>query len=538
MKRRLMLEWKLKNGYPLVLLFALASAILYSCLLPLWEGFDEPFHYGYIQSLSLHHRFARLHETRISAEIRQSLTLAPVSPILHRSLPKSISFPDWFRLSPEQRLLRKQALSTLPPELKNEPSELGNHEAQQAPLAYVLLAPFNLLVSSLPLTHRILVLRLFLAVLSTVLLFLASNLLAKGLGLEQPFRVLALACIFESQMLWASIAHVGNDWLSVSLAIALLAYLALLARYHRPTNAMLAGILLAAGLLTKAYFLAFAPVFLALLLYEKLRSCIALRTMLLALCAPVVIAGPWYIRNFLLYQSFSGMQEAARGIGLQQTIHAFFQINWPRSFVGLARWSLWTGNWSFVAFSRSTLNFELLLLAASFILLLIRYKQITSGELWIFAALACFACGLVFYTCMAWVDTKGVATSAMPWYPQCIMPAIWILAILGMQRSGLAGRVIAGVTCLVAAWIAALTYLAKLFPLYGGFEGRASLPALWKWWSDNPGALLSSVTLVPVSVLFGLLVTFLLLLIALNAAALKNLASPFRGSACECARLL
>jgi hypothetical protein len=533
-----MLDTKLRSGRFLIVLFATTSAVLYSCLLPLWEGFDEPFHYGYVQSLSLHHRFPVLNGARISSEIRQSLALAPVSPILHRSLPRTISFAEWFRLSPEQRLARKQALSRLAAGLEDEPSELGNHEAQQAPFAYVLLAPLNVLVASLPLPRRVLVLRLVSAVPSALLLFAASNLLLNALGLEPPFRLLALLCIFESQMLWASIAHVGNDWLSIPLATALLAYLAVLARYHKPMHAILAGILLAAGLLTKAYFLAFTPVLAALLLYKKLRSRIALPTALLAFCVPIVIAGPWYVRNLLLYKSFSGMQEAARGIGLHEAMNALFQINWASSFVDLARWSLWTGNWSFVSFSRSTLNFEILLLAASFVLFFIRYRRITSAEVWICIALASFTLGLVYYTCVAWVDTHGIAKSAMPWYPQCIVPAIWIVAILGMQRSGITGRVIAGLTCLVAAWIAALTYVAKLFPLYGGFEGRASLPALWKWWTGNPGALLSTVTLVPVFLLFALVCVFLVLLVAVNATVLKQLVSPCPESACGYARRL
>jgi len=517
-----MFNFKLKDDQFLVLLFALISALLYSCLLPLWEGFDEPFHYAYIQSLSVDHRVPVLNSTRISEEIRQSLTLTPVSPILHRSLPHSTSFPEWFQLSPEQRLARKKALSTLAPGLKRQASDLTNHEAQQAPLAYVLLLPLHALTPSLPLTRRILVLRLCLAVASTLLLFFAGNLLAAALALEGPFRILALACIFESQMLWASIAHVGNDWLTVPLATALMAYIALAARNHKQRDLIVAGLLLAAGLLTKAYFLAFLPVFVALLLFQYVRSYIPLRTLLSAVCAPVIIAGPWYIRNALLYGSISGMQEGTRGIGLHRALAALVQINWLTSFSDLARWSLWTGNWSFVAFSRNTLNCEILLLAASLVLLLIRYKQITSGEFWIFANLASFISGLIYYTCVAWADTAGAATSAMPWYPQCVMPAIWLLAVLGLQRSGIAGRVIAGLLCLVAAWIAALTYLAKLFPLYGGYEGRASLPAIWKWWTGNPGGLLSSVTLVPVPLLFALLLVFLVLLISVNARIIKR----------------
>ena len=73
-----MLKSELKNAHFIVLLFALVSANLYSCLLPLWEGFDEPFHYGYIQSLSVDHRVPVLNRTRISLELRQSLILTPV----------------------------------------------------------------------------------------------------------------------------------------------------------------------------------------------------------------------------------------------------------------------------------------------------------------------------------------------------------------------------------------------------------------------------------------------------------------------------
>jgi hypothetical protein len=523
-----------KNDRLVLLLFALVSAILYCCLLPLWEGFDEPFHYGYVQSLSLDHRIPVVDKTRISSEIRQSLALMPVSSILHRSLPNSIAFADWFHLSYQERDARRKALSALPLRLSTQSSDLANYEAQQAPLAYVLLVPVNAVLSSLQLPRRILLLRLCVAVSSALLLFVAANQLATALGLERPFRLLALTCIFESQMLWAATAHVGNDWVAIPFATALIAYLAFVARHHKHRDLMIAGLLLAAGLLTKSYFLAFVPVFFALLVYQYARSYIALRTLGIAACVPMVIAAPWYIRNVLLYGTVSGMQENIRGIGLHRAFEALSQINWLTSFGDLARWSLWTGNWSFVAFSRSTLNFEIFLLVASLVLLLARRKQITTGEVWVFAALASFGLGLVYYTCVAWADTRGAATNAMPWYAQCVMPAIWILAALGMQRSGMAGRVIAGCTCLVAAWIAALTYLAKLFPLYGGYEGRANLPGIWNWWTGTPGTLLSSVTLVPVSVLFVLLSIFLFLLVAVNTSVLKRFVSPSQESACEC----
>ena len=39
------------NARTLLVAYALVNAALYSVLLPLWEGFDEPFHFAYIQQL-------------------------------------------------------------------------------------------------------------------------------------------------------------------------------------------------------------------------------------------------------------------------------------------------------------------------------------------------------------------------------------------------------------------------------------------------------------------------------------------------------
>ncbi len=517
-----MLSGKINNALFLVLLLGLASAALYVCLLPLWEGFDEPFHYGYVQLLSARHRFPVLGKTRLEAGIRQSLTLTPVSPILERSLPNSFSFAEWFRLPREERLARRKALSGLPSEMG--PSDLNNYEAQQAPLAYVLLSPLNVMVDSRPLAQRILVLRLFAAICCTLLLFAASVRLASVLGLGDRFGVPALVCIFETQMLWAAVAHVSNDWLAVPIATAFLGILGAAAGRRNPSDLIVAGILLGLGLLTKGYFLAFVPVFLALAVYEKVRSRIRGRTLLAGIGIPVLLAGPWYGRNVVLYGNLSAMQEAQHGIGVHQALGALFQINWGQSMLELARSSLWTGNWSFTVFSRNTLNAELILLAAGFLLLAVYYRQITKAELWIFAALVSFLAALAYDACVTWADTHGAALHASPWYTQCILPAIWMLAFLGFERGGITGRILAWLTALVGAWIAAVTYVAKLFPQYGGFEGRANVAGIWGWWTHDPNGLLSNTALLAGPLLFGVLIVFLALLVAVNANLLRRFA--------------
>lgn len=488
-----------------ILLLALNGPLLYSCLLPLWEGWDEPFHYGYVESLSIDHALPIQKQTTISSEIRQSLTLTPVSRVLHRSLPRSISFEDWYALTPPERQDRKAALAHLPRATRNSPSDILNYEAQQAPLAYLLLAPIDAAVSRLNLPHRILLLRVLVSTASTLLLFFAADALLQALGIKMPFRLAALVCIFDSQMLWASIAHVGNDWLAIPLATA---FLASLARKH---VLALAG-LLAAGLLTKAYFLAFLPIFAAVLIYQTWRTAASA-------AAIVAIAAPWYVRNLVLYGSLSGIQETVGGVNLKQAIAAFFHIDWLRNAVPLLRWALWTGNWSFASFSRITLDIELLLIALALILFA---RRIARSEWWLISACALFVLGFIYQICVTWVSTHG-KQYAEPWYLECIMPCIWALAFLGCERSGIPGRILAIMIVLTTAWIAIATYVAKLFPMYGGFYGRSTITAVVNWWRNSPANALSSVVLAPVPLVFFLLFTFLALLITLTVMVSKKL---------------
>ena len=64
------LTQKYRSCFWLILLFAITNAVLYSCLLPLWEGFDEPAHYGYVAYLDIHHRFPIVNRTAVSNEMR------------------------------------------------------------------------------------------------------------------------------------------------------------------------------------------------------------------------------------------------------------------------------------------------------------------------------------------------------------------------------------------------------------------------------------------------------------------------------------
>ena len=509
---------KFYSARTIVLAFAIVNAALYACFLPLWEGFDEPFHYAYVESLSANHTFPVFGHSKVSAEIDSSLGDVPVSRFLSPATPGTPTFEQWFTLPAADKEAR--AVRPINTALRTEASALNNYEAQQSPLAYVLLAPFDAALSHVDLRLRVLVLRLISAVAATLLLSFGLSKLCTLLRVSDVFAPAAMACIFGSQMLWATVAHIGNDSLAVPLTLLFLTCLGLAVHSNRASDLLILSALLAAGLLTKAYFLAFAPVFGAFLGYWILRNR-NYKAALIAVLIPLITAGPWYWHNHQLYGSFSGTQQAVAGIGFTQALQASTKIPWLTSAADFLRWSLWTGNWSFLSFSKATLNAELILAGVALAFYLARFRRITAPEWWCLAACACFVTALIYQTCVTYVHTHGESLFAEPWYWQGVVCFIWVIAFRGLLQGGIAGRVLAIATVVLSAWIAAITYVGKLFPMYGGGFEPATFHRVWAWWTAHPTLDLKLVALAPPPVLYALLL-MLLALIAVQTAAIST----------------
>ena len=244
-----------------ILLFAVVNASLYSALLPLWEGFDEAFHYAYVETLWQTSRLPVLGRTLVPNDVFRSFRIAPVSYVVHRSIPEATSYGAWFALSQAEKEQRRTELDLLRPEPGS--SSRANYEAHHPPLAYILLALLDWSMSKAPITVRVLVLRLFAAVFSTVLLYFGATALCRTLQMPERFANATLFTIFCSQMLYATIAHVANDWLAIGLSALFLAALAGFVRKPDRRSGLSTASWLVAGLLTKAYFLAFAVLALA-----------------------------------------------------------------------------------------------------------------------------------------------------------------------------------------------------------------------------------------------------------------------------------
>src|SRR5689334_11139611 len=112
----------------LVVLYGMLNAAAYSCLLPLWEGFDEAYHYGYVQTVSTEARFPTMGETMLSEEIWRSFELVPVSHYIQPFTGAPLSFADYFAKTPEQRTELRHRLESLPP-LRAPQQGKQNYEA-------------------------------------------------------------------------------------------------------------------------------------------------------------------------------------------------------------------------------------------------------------------------------------------------------------------------------------------------------------------------------------------------------------------------
>jgi hypothetical protein len=505
----------------LIVLFGLANGFLYSCLLPLWDGFDEPYHYGYVNSLSTGRGFPVLGKTTLSQEIEESFRLTPLPHVLSRAFPGSYSLDKWLALSETERSANRNALATLPRTLWRQPSEAQNYEAQQAALAYVVLAPVDWLLSAVPLTARILMLRLAISLASTFLLACASIALFQAMGLERWFRNLALFGLFATPMTWAAISHVGNDWLAIPLSTSFLAVLVTLVTRSGKQPATWLAILLSAGLLTKAYFLAFAPILVAALMREVMLRKLRPVTGLTIAAIPLAVAGPWYLRNLMLYGSASGTQESVAGVGMFRTVQAFPHINWIVSVARLARAGIWTGNWSYISFPRAPLNVLLIMASISLAILIAGRRKLASAERWVLITCGVFLVAMAYQLAAMWAFTNGTSAEAEPWYLQCIAPGFLSLVALGLQRGAKAGRLLARLLAITAAGISVFSYLGVLFPWYGGFRGRGAAQTFGWWLHGNPSVSLSNVAMVSAAWLFWLLVIFISLLVASTVTVLR-----------------
>ena len=482
------------------------NAAAYSCLLPLWEGFDEGFHYGYVQLLSTSRSFPVLGKAFLSQEVWRSYESTPVSHYLQPYTRAPLDFAGYFAMSrPERENLHRQLVSIEAGRKYQPERDKPNYEVNQSPLPYVLMAALDYPLSSFPIPTRVLWIRLVCALLAVLSIAHSTLLVAREIALPELYAAGALFCVFSSQMLLAVICHICNDCFAVPLMGYLIWTAIRAARTGNPGEWLGMGVALTSALLIKAYFLFMLPIAACVLAWNLYRRQFRWKSTAWFAAPLALFAGPWYARNMSLYHSISGTVESTSGLGFGRFLKAALQLPWRESIRYMAHSSLWTGNNSFTTFSTATLDLLLALLGVGVFLYLLRARP-DPAELLLAASIILFSCGVAFISVAFYSATSGAAISAVPWYQQVLLVPVLLIAFLGLHRRRRIGALVFAALALLWTYLLLATYWAKLIPLYGGFpEARARPRQLWEWYvhaAAERESILRTLCLAPPSVLW------------------------------------
>jgi hypothetical protein len=186
----------------------------------------------------------------------------------------------------------------------------------------------------------------------------------------------------------------------------------------------------------------------------------------------LALAGPWYARNLSLYGSLTGLQDSARLVPREALFDVASKTNWPAALLGMAHGGLWCGNASFTTFSAATLNAILALLVAGW-LLWGRQRAIGPAQ-WLVAGGTLLFSAIPLYAMLLFGAMQGrVHPAANSWYTAAMLPGALLVAAAGFASRPAAGKCLARLLMLLAAYVVAATFFAKLIPHYAGFEGPA-----------------------------------------------------------------
>ncbi len=507
-----------------LVLYGVVNAAAYSSLLPLWEGFDEAYHYGYVQFLSTNLRFPVVGQTVLSREMWHSFELAPVSHYLQAYTGAPMSFSDYFKLPAEERKRLRLQLESLPRDEQHEPQlNKPNYEAKQAPLPYLLMALLDGLLRSQSLTTRVFSLRLVCSILAVLLIAHSTLLLSRQLDLLHTYLCAVLFCVLSTQMLYATICHVCNDWLAVPITGYLIWSVIRAFETSSKRNCFVLGIVFGAALLTKAYFLFLAPLALAPIGWALWRKRATWADAIWFAAPLVLLAGPGYVRNVLLYHNLTATPESS--VTLKELFDSALGLPWRESIVHMAHSSLWTGNNSFTTFSATTIDLMLCLVAVSLIIY-VRHAKSRVAELTDVAAVLLYCCGMLAVTSACFALSNGAVSAAMPWYMPVLLVPILLLGFLGLSRAQRWRRILPPAFVLLWGYVLAATYLVKLVPLYSGFpQSRQHLSVLLHWYLSSGtdwDAMLQTVCLVRAGVLWALIGVAIVMDVVLCATLVRT----------------
>ena len=202
--------------------FFVCKGVFYSVLLPVWEGYDEYAHFGFIEYFDANHRLP-VPETPLPREVSRSLELVPLPWLLSKFPPPSVTHDVYWRLPNAERLQRQLELGAIPNSFQREAGGGYLYEGQQGPVYYWLMAPLHHALNNVALPERVFFFR-WLNVMLASLIIPIGFVTARHVFSSQRLALGVVAFIAAMPELYIDVARVGNQVLAMVLYCVLTAF--------------------------------------------------------------------------------------------------------------------------------------------------------------------------------------------------------------------------------------------------------------------------------------------------------------------------
>jgi hypothetical protein len=410
--------------------FFVITGIFVSLIVPLGEGFDEPWHFGYIQYVAQTGTLPPGPHLHLSLELEKFLSLHPMGWRLREIFPTLRTQEEYWGQSDAVRSTGDEAIRSLRfsgKYVEASPKFTEQYESHQAPLYYFVGAlPFLVLSRFLSFTDTFLLIRIGSLLLASSVVPL-SYCLANRVSTSNvtPQGVAVLVATFPG--LYPDIARVSNDALAVPLAAAVFLALARFLETRSTASAIVLGLALLAGLSTKAFFV---PVVIAIV-----ATLIAAKHYRASLTVAIVsgVGSIWYLRNAWITGSMTGLPET---VSANSTIASSIQS------VGTIRWldvlrlasvsHIWMGYWSLLQYRSWIYEIIIILFGIGLVGFVLHFRQSRSPiAIALCVVYAAYSASLIYYATQVFQQT-GIPV-IQGWYLSPLVPIEAMVFVTGVQ---------------------------------------------------------------------------------------------------------
>ena len=320
-------------------------------MFPLWEGYDEYAHFGYIQHV-VEEKTLPTFQDQLSNEIVYTFDKTPMQNsflwVPAYSGKEVLVYPYsiyWDNFDLKEIKNNRQLISSQPLESRfNSEQLVPIYESQQPPVSYFLHVPVYLLFYDQDILTRVFALRIF-SVLITALAVVVAYKTISLLFDDRFIRVGSMIFLVFNPMITSNVSRVNNEAVTILLFSVFLYLMVLYLKGKTNTKYVLViGIVLGLGLLTKSTFMPaviLVPIFIYLKHIQnnaikprisKLKSFKNLG-LIFGIMIPMVF---WiYIERFTT-GNLSGIR-GVYGINFSEYLQTIFEVSWNVFFYAFFR---------------------------------------------------------------------------------------------------------------------------------------------------------------------------------------------------------